>query len=361
MSISFTRKVALALLSSVVSLLLLELLLALFHASFAPPPLYPGDAEPVHDQTSDPFIGWKMPPSTVVSGTTADYTVSYTSNSLGFRATRDLDAASISAPIVFLGDSYTFGSGVKDDETFVSLVELKLGGAPCLNMGIGAFGVDQMWMTLRHYALPLEPRAVVLSFIVNDLDRSLSVYRFGGVWREKPTFCLDHGGLVPLTAANSPSGLCRFVERHSRLVALWRKAENSISKDYPIGYRWRLNRAIFQAIRDDCAHAGVPLLVLHIPVNRRHPVPMLKPEFAKMGIPFEDLTDQLSPDADSLYYPRDHHLNAAGHRWVAQHVHRLLLGCGLMGGVTVQQSHCRRVPGCGNASRVATIRTTEGS
>jgi len=329
MSSSIKRKVALAIVSSVLSLFLFELLLAVFHVSFSAPPLYPGDIEPEYDQTTDPLIGWKLPPSAVVSETTDDYSVSYTSNSLGFRATREFDAASTPQPIVFLGDSYTFGSGVDDGETFVSLLERQLESIPCVNMGIGGFGIDQMWMTLRYYALPLKPRAVVLSFVRRDLDRSLSAYRLGHIWREKPTFRLENGSLVPLTGANSPSGVRRFLEQHSRVAALWRKAENSLSEHYPLGYRWRLNRAIFKAIRDDCTRAGLPLLVVHIPIDRRKPAPVFRREFAEMRIPFVDLTEQLPSDADSLYYPRDHHLTPAGHRWVAERLHRPLIDCAL--------------------------------
>ena len=323
------RKGALSVVSVGVALLVLEALFRLVGASFSPPPLYPGDIQAVIDKSSDPLIGWKLPPSSVASEEKEEYRVSYTANALGFRSTREFVPESTSRPVLFLGDSYTFGSGVRDDETFVSVLERRLGGVPCFNMGIGGFGIDQMWMTLKHYGLALKPRAVVLSFVRADLDRCLSAYRLGSVWRAKPTFCLENGELVPLTASNSPAPLPRLLEQKSRVVALWRRTQDALSMQFPVGYRWRLNRAMFEKTREECLREDVPLLVVHIPINRRNSLPMFKQEFEKMNLPLLDLTERLPTNPEALYYPKDHHLTAAGHRWVAEEIEKALRARGV--------------------------------
>ena len=244
---------------------------------------------------------------------------------------RDFDLPAPGRLIAFLGDSYTFGSGVEDDETFANLLESMLPDTRSYNFGIGAFGIDQMWMTLRHYALPLEPDLVILSFIRLDLDRSLSAYRQDHVWRWKPAFKLSGGELVPMTLENRPGAARRFIHQQSRFYRLWRKLESSLSRRVAVGYRWRLNRAIFAAIRDECEQAGVPLVVVHIPINRRHPAPMFEREFADMGIEYLDLVSLLPADADTLYYPRDRHFTAAGHRFAADAMHRFLAARELVG------------------------------
>ncbi len=318
-------KLLLALASTAVAILLCELILWLFAGTIYPPPLYPGDARAVRDETFDPQLGWKLPPSATFPEVKDEYSVTYRSNRQGFRSGRDFTLSVPGRRIAFLGDSYTFGSGVEDDETFAAVLETQLEDTWCDNFGIGAWGIDQMWLALRHAALPLAPDAVVLSFIRNDLDRSLSSYRRDHVWRWKPAFRLSGGELVPMTADNRPGAVKRFVHQSSRFYRQWRKLEHSLSRRWAIGYRWRLNRALFAAIRDDCRRAGVPLLVVHIPVNRRKPAPMFERGFADLGVEYLDLTPRLPADADALYYPRDRHFNAAGHRFAAGEIHRVLV------------------------------------
>lgn len=323
-------KLLLALASTLIGILLCELALRLSGDAIYEPPLYPGEVEPVRDETFDPLLGWKLPPDAGLAETSDEYSVTYRSNRQGFRSRRDFALGAPGRRIAMLGDSYTFGSGVADDETFAARLESMLDDTRVDNFGIGAWGVDQMWLALRHVALPLGPDLVIVSFIRNDLDRSLSSYRKDHVWRWKPAFRLADGELVPMTVENRPGAVRRFIHRHSRLYRLWRRTEHSLSRRYPVGYRWRLNRALFAAIRDDCRRAGVPLLVVHIPINRRKPAPMFAREFAAMGIDYLDLAGELPAAADALYYPRDRHLNPAGHRFVAGAVHRHLVARGLL-------------------------------
>ncbi len=320
-------KLILASASTLVAILLCELILWLAGGTIYPPPLYPGDIDAIADETFDPLVGWKLPLDMLIPEVTDEYSVTYQSDHRGFRSRPQPDNQP-GAPgrrIALLGDSYTFGSGVGDDQTFAAVLEARLQDTWCHNFGIGAYGIDQMWLTLRHYAMALEPDVVILSFIRYDLDRSLSSYRRDHVWRWKPAFRLSDGELVAMTSENRPGILRSFLHQQSNLYRLWRKLEHSLSRRYAIGYRWRLNRAIFEAIRDHCRRLGVPLVVVHIPVNRRKPVPMFEREFADMGIAYLDLEPLLPAAADELYFPRDRHLNAAGHRFAAQEIHDFLV------------------------------------
>lgn len=309
--------------------LLLELAMALTGSYDPHPPLYPGDVEPGRDATVDPEIGWHLPPNVVSREETVDYMATYRANSLGFRDREPTDAPG-ARRIAFLGDSYTFGSGVRVDETFVRLIERRHPGLRTDNFAIGGFGLDQMWRTLRRYALDVAPDVVVLCFIHYDLDRSLTAYRRGHIWLAKPTFRLAGDRLRPLEAADRPQGLAGLVERHSRLRELVRRATFGLERHLPIGYRWRLNRALFAAVRDDCAAAGVPLVVVHIPVNRAAPAPAFAREMEKLGIPYLDLQPLLPADRDSLYYPTDRHFTPAGHRFAADAIDSFLQDRGLL-------------------------------
>jgi hypothetical protein len=76
--------------------------------------------------------------------------------------------------ILVLGDSFVFGVGVEDDETFTALLTEHLhdavGPAESLNAGIPAFGVPDAASWLRRHGLKLEPDVVVMTiFLGNDL------------------------------------------------------------------------------------------------------------------------------------------------------------------------------------------------
>lgn len=313
----FGKRLLLAVAATLATLGVIEVGLALLGAATPNPPIYPGERAAADAPSVDPRIGWKLPPLRSITESTPAYSVSYRSNRQGFRSRRDFARPTRKRRIAFLGDSYTMGSGVEDEETFAHLIQQRLRKTQSYNFGIGGFGVDQMWQTLRHYALDVEPDLVVLSFIRPNLPRALSAYRMGHDWLAKPVFRLAGGELEPMTPDDRPGALRRFVGRHSRLLEIGRRVQYSISRNYPVGYTWRLNRALFENVRDDCRAAGAPLVVVHIPVNRRHPAPMFERQFADMGIPFLDLGPHLPPDADRLYHRLDPHLNAAGHRWVA--------------------------------------------
>ena len=58
---------------------------------------------------------------------------------------------------------------------------------------------------------------------------------------------------------------------------------------------------------------------------------MFEREFADMGIEYLDLASRLPADADSLYYSRDRHFNAAGHRFAADAIRHFLVARELIG------------------------------
>ncbi len=102
-------------------------------------------------------------------------------NNLGYRGYDfNLEKDSSRKRILIEGDSFTFGFGVKDDETFSNLLEQKLAStnklsefnnAQVINAGYaGGFGPDAYYMHLKNEGLDLKPDLVIFSvFIYNDL------------------------------------------------------------------------------------------------------------------------------------------------------------------------------------------------
>lgn len=292
---------------------------------FAPyPSPYYGERVAVRNEFTDSLIGWKLKPYQSTRVESEEYAILVEANGLGFRDPREFTVKRDERRVIFLGDSFTFGNGVELESTFAK--RSVPSGVRSFNFGMSGFGIDQMWMSLHHYGWPLAPDIVVLAFIENDLTRSLSAYRWRGEWRWKPAFALRNGRLVPQTAENRPSGIRRWVQRHSRLAEAWGQVMRRLNRRYAIGYRWRLNRALFEAIRDECLEAGIPLLAVYIPSRDNwEPLPMLHIEFADMGIPFFDLAELLPAHPDSLYFEIDRHWNNAGHAFAAEALSRAMV------------------------------------
>jgi len=87
----------------------------------------------------------------------------YKFNSHGFRA----DEFSNRDSIVFLGDSYVFGTGVPNDVTWTHLVSQEL-GLSNFNLGISGGSNDTSFRLANHYVPILKPKYVVLLTTFNN-------------------------------------------------------------------------------------------------------------------------------------------------------------------------------------------------
>ncbi len=95
-------------------------------------------------------------------------------NSLGIRG-GELRAAPANR-ILVLGDSHTFGVGLRDDETFPAQLERHLAGLAAgdvevLNCGVGGYGLFQEVGLLRARDLGLRPQALVLLYALSQVYR----------------------------------------------------------------------------------------------------------------------------------------------------------------------------------------------
>ena len=109
-----------------------------------------------------------------------------------------------------------------------------------------------------------------------------------------------------------------------KAAELMRRTRNSLGRTQTWVRPWKLNRALILAAAEDCRRAGIPFAVVHLPVNRRHPLPVLEREMAGAGIPALDMAPGFPAD-EALYYPLDHHFTAAGHAEAARRIHEFLL------------------------------------
>ena len=103
--------------------------------------------------------------------------VSGTINAKGFRGLdRAFEKANGITRIAFLGDSFTLGMGVKDNDTlpvsFERAIQSKHPNTEVLNFGISGTSTKEQIKLLEEYVIKFKPDVVVIVVFLNDADRT---------------------------------------------------------------------------------------------------------------------------------------------------------------------------------------------
>ena len=311
------RRLALGLASVAAAVLALELGLRLLDIAPPEPHGFVGEHanRPSEAFIADPDIGWRMRPGRELLWETAGVRVRYHANALGFRDDPAAPARPRARTIAVAGDSMSLGFGVPLAQSFGGLLARARDDRRVQNFAMPGFGLDQIWQCLRHYVLPRHPDLVIVGLVRDDFRRSLFVFRRTEGFH-KPTFTLEHGVLRRLVAADRPGALRCWLERHSHLWTALGKLDERLGHGFGIGRWWSLNAAILEAMRADCAAAGVPVLFVHLPEPGEGVFPSLARSMAESGAAYVEPLDT-PPAEPGPYHFADRHLNAAGHRWIA--------------------------------------------
>jgi lysophospholipase L1-like esterase len=117
------------------------------------------------------------------------------------------------APILAVGDSFTFGAEVNDGQTWPAQLKL-LTGRRVLNGGVSGYGFDQTVLRAEQLAPRYKPSAIVVSFIADDIRRT----EMRRLWSaDKPWFELDKDQLtlrgVPVPPRADPRDTLTFWQR----------------------------------------------------------------------------------------------------------------------------------------------------
>ena len=118
----------------------------------------------------------------------------HTIDAEGFRSCGESAASSESGDraILTVGDSYTYGDEVRDEETWPAQLQ-RLTGRRVLNAGVTGYGFDQMVLRAEHYVATHRPALLILGFIADDIRR-VEMRRMW--WRDKPWFVVEGEELV---------------------------------------------------------------------------------------------------------------------------------------------------------------------
>ena len=133
----------------------------------------------------DPTLGWVLADDRIAGP-------GFSTGQYGVRMNRDGIAPVPHHAILAVGDSFTAGSEVANAETWPAQLEDRL-RRPVVNAANGGYGADQIVLRAEQLLAPLEPSAVVVSFLAHDIIRA-SFSTFGG--GNKPWFTIRDGALI---------------------------------------------------------------------------------------------------------------------------------------------------------------------
>lgn len=252
-------------------------------------------------------------------------TFPYRTNAHGLRD-RDRPAkAPGSKRVLVIGDSYTWGYAVAEEEAYPQVAERLLAqrGRPdieVINGGIPDYNSRQERQLLEQLLAIYKPDAVYLAYVVNDAEPSTAmptppeeVYRHSRVWF--------------LTEA--ADRLNRKVFRR-RLIP---SAKDNVGSNYLDGFeegsvKWRDSREAIRQMRDLSVAAGAPFTILMMPdftqnFGDGYALGTIHDAVATWGreleVPVFDVLERLFQGEDHLKWmvPWDGHPNPDAHRRIA--------------------------------------------
>ncbi|MCG3199410.1 MAG: SGNH/GDSL hydrolase family protein [Candidatus Omnitrophica bacterium] len=163
----------------------------------------------------DPELGWIPLPNSSRPGATV--------NRLGQRGSEvvPVERTDRSPRVLLVGDSYTFGAQVNDEETYSSLLAKRyLPEGEVINLGISGYGPDQAILFYEREGVKYKPDIVVLGFFVHGISRCAAGFKYYA----KPRFELV-GEEVQPSGARIPSP--------TELLAEYRAGSRKIAPRYP--------------------------------------------------------------------------------------------------------------------------------
>ena len=259
---------------------------------------------------ADPAIGYRYISNKRGIFENKEFRTSVRFNRFGFRGPDwSLSPDPHRRRMILLGDSFAFGWGVEENETFAELLNRARPDWQILNLGVSGFGTLQEWKFLQRYGPLLHPQDVIVAFNTGD--------------PEADCYSVPHFPIqiqLPPAPKKHWSYLFAFVKDRLDKSPKYNYWEHVDPKALPCceGY--------FGSIKNWCDEHHAQLHVIYIPVKDEMDAFVLAgyrkdmTEFwSRDGIDWLDVTPDLQhqPVPSAAYFQVDDHMTPKGHSVVA--------------------------------------------
>lgn len=280
------------------------------------------------DLTFDEQLGWRMKPG--YSGDGVHH------NNRGYRATPETAADDPAPRILLLGDSFTYGLGVRDEETYGRQLAA-ITGANVINTGVAAHSIDQSLLLWKTEGKAMKPQTVVLGYAVDKFfTNPLTVRNLPKPWfslgADKQSLTL-HGTPIPppeklaqTTRLERPFSL-RLVEATRWLVD---KVKTKLGMGADYSAQAQLSDALLEKLNKSVHDAGADLIVAFIGhcydgerdnlIAEQH----IMNSCDKLGLKCIDIAAEMRKGDLNSYYGGNCHWSAAGHQFAAKKIAALI-------------------------------------
>ena len=117
---------------------------------------------------------------------------SYTTNNVGHRSLKNYVTRPTAFKVLVIGDSFSFGSDADDSSIWPTQLEKLSAKLQVINLAVGGYGIDQMWITLDEEFDTYKPDLVIFAIYGDDFHRTrLDFFDF-----RKPYFSIVDKSLV---------------------------------------------------------------------------------------------------------------------------------------------------------------------
>ncbi|MBE9560138.1 MAG: SGNH/GDSL hydrolase family protein [Proteobacteria bacterium] len=310
----------------------------------------------------DAQLGWKLKPYWSGKHHHYDYDVTYNINENGFRGS-DVSVDAIEYAVV--GDSFSFGLGVDDDETFTALLNTgKDQKKHYYNYSVPGYSTDQQLLLINKFKDEISKNVLLIVYLGNDIFDNMRDYPLQAE-HGKPYFSLNNNKLqlentpVPLVPkpaearkdsisnivlANDDSGNAfsdwlSQLEISRRLGMLYKKTvltDSAMEPRFaePLNLFITLVYEMEKLIKKNDGRLDVVLLPGRSYVEQPESLSAQYQEYfrkniislldAAPSIKVMDMAVHLRElhhkGKRNLYYPNEGHLTPLGHRYVAEHL-----------------------------------------
>ncbi|NKB37096.1 MAG: hypothetical protein GKR93_07960 [Gammaproteobacteria bacterium] len=314
----------------------------------------------------DSQFGWKLTPNWQGRHTHHDFDVQYTINKYGFRGDFPPELQTKKKKrMAIVGDSFSFGLGVNDQDTFVHLLNLDNPDTEFLNLSVPGYSTDQQLLLLKRMsALIQADHYLLIVYLGNDLLDNMLDYPLQ-VEQAKPYFVIDNTGdlqlkNVPVPNLQKPAALrsrtlsseifgdslMKYESKsYLRKSRLWRRifpAESAIPNEQVIkilNARLKQHKILMSALIDETnkhiKNQGSSFEIAMLPGSSFIKLPesyaSLFQDYVRVyltelaiqkSIPVIDVAGEMRAQSphqiENWYHAYEGHLNSKGHRLLAQ-------------------------------------------
>jgi hypothetical protein len=140
----------------------------------------------------DSIVGWVAKSGITYRNSNVDANSKTSTMDYGIRKNGVWDDKPRVGGILVVGDSFTNGAGVYDNQTWPAQLEQRI-GSPVLNASAGGWSLDQDVLWVEHLKPLLKPKAVILG-IEQEVIQNVAYAIWAGA--PKPYFTINYGALI---------------------------------------------------------------------------------------------------------------------------------------------------------------------